>query len=202
MQKRRGVSPRKLLALTFLANLCITAVAFAADKPEHTTTIHFVPEKTSIRWTLADPLHTVRGTFKLKSGVINFNPDDGSADGMIEVDATSGESGNSVRDGRMQKNVLQSDQYQLISFRPTHVTGKPPSSSDQVVLVEGIFRIHGVDHPLQLHVGLHPEGNVVTASAHFVVPYVEWGMKDPSTFILRTGKTVDIDLETTAPQSQ
>src|SRR6185437_10834040 len=31
-------------------------------------------------------------------------------------------------------------------------------------------------------------------TVHFAVPYVKWGMKDPSTFILRVEKAVDIDL--------
>ena len=153
------------------------------------------PANTSIRWMLSAPLHTVHGTFKLKQGVVIFNLADGSADGLIEVDATSGESGNSARDGRMQKDVLESDRYPIVSFRPTRMIGKFPSSGDGEVVVEGVFRIHGVDHRLLLHINFHSEAGAITAKTHFVLPYVAWGMKDPSTFILRVGKTVDVDLE-------
>jgi hypothetical protein len=35
----------------------------------------------------------------------------------------------------------------------------------------------------------------MTATMHFVVPYVQWGMKNPSTLFLRVGDKVNIDLE-------
>jgi hypothetical protein len=36
------------------------------------------------------------------------------------------------------------------------------------------------------------------ATLHFVVPYVEWGMKNPSTFILRVSDKVNITVRTVA----
>jgi polyisoprenoid-binding protein YceI len=139
----------------------------------------------------------VHGTFKLKRGAIDVNLDEGSIDGLIEVDATSGESGDPARDGRMHKSILESDRYPIISFRPTHVIGKVMSSSNEVVTVEGVFRIHGSEHPLQLRINIRPEGNAISLKTHFTVPYVDWGMKDPSIFVLRVNKTVDIDVEAT-----
>jgi polyisoprenoid-binding protein YceI len=159
-----------LLNVTFSV-LCLS-IACATDKNSHKRTVVFQPETTSIRWTLSDPIHTVYGTFKLKRGAVDVNLDDGSADGLIEVDATSGESGNPARDGRMHKSILESDRYPIISFRPTHVIGKVMSSSDEVVTVEGVFRIHGAEHPLQLSINIHPEGNAITLKTHFTVPYV------------------------------
>ena len=34
-----------------------------------------------------------------------------------------------------------------------------------------------------------------TAASHFAVPYVKWGMKNPSTFILRVDQSVDIEVQ-------
>ena len=45
---------------------------------------------------------------------------------------------------------------------------------------------------LVLRFGRQVSNGHVTADVHFVVPYVEWGLKDPSTFILRVSKKVDI----------
>lgn len=192
----------KQLACGFFAVLLCASPGLAADKEGRQVTVTLQPANTTIRWTLSAPLHTVHGTFQLKQGVVHFNLADGSADGLIEVDATSGESGDSARDGRMQKDVLESDRYPLVSFRPTKVIGKIPSLGDGEVVVEGVFRIHGTDHPMQLNINLHSEAGKMTATTHFVVPYVTWGLKDPSTFILRVSKTVDVEVQATASESQ
>jgi hypothetical protein len=75
-------------------------------------------------------------------------------------------------------------------------------SGDEVVTVEGAFRIHGAEHHLQLRIHIHPEGNAITLKTQFTVPYVDWGMKDPSIFVLRVNKTVDIEIEATASANE
>jgi polyisoprenoid-binding protein YceI len=179
--------------LTFYL-LCGSMVA-ATEKNSHQRTFVFKPATTSIHWTLGGTLHTVHGTFKLKRGTVEVNLDDNSADGLIEIDATSGESGNAARDQRMRQSVLESDRYPIISLRPTHVLGKLASSSNEVITVEGVFRIHGTEHPIQLRIDLHPEGEAITLKTHFTVPYVDWGMKDPSILFFRVDKTVNIDID-------
>src|SRR6516164_5489716 len=80
------------------------------------------PATTHIDWTLGDVLHTVQGTFQLKSGTIVFDQKTGEASGQIVVDATSGNSGNGTRDSKMKKEILETARYPDIVFVPRHVS--------------------------------------------------------------------------------
>jgi polyisoprenoid-binding protein YceI len=156
--------------------------------------VRFDPAQTKVTFTLDDVLHTVRGTFKLKQGELRFDRQTGAASGALVIDATSGDSDSKARDKKMNKDILQSDRFSEITFIPQKVVGPVPTSGAGQVQVAGIFRIHGADHPLTLTVALQTMGTSIDAKTTFDVPYVEWGIKDPSTFILRVGKSVKIDL--------
>ena len=160
--------------------------------------ISFDPANTSIHWTLRAVLHTVHGSFKLKSGSVHLDLNTGEVTGSLVVDATSGESGNSARDQKMHQSVLESSQYRKITFRPTHLNGTFQPNQAQTVTLDGVLNLHGKDHPMQLTVNLHPTSNAMSVATHFDVPYVQWGLKDPSTFALRVSKDVSVDIEATA----
>ena len=152
------------------------------------------PAQTEIHWKLSG-LHPVHGTFKLKSGEFLFNPKTGVAEGEILVDATTGESGNAARDKRMQDEVLESNRYPAIFFHPTEIKGPfKAGEGTQDLTGEGTFNIHGADHPLKLPLKVQISADTVTATTRFTVPYVEWGMKNPSRFLLRVGKQVEIEV--------
>lgn len=182
---------RSILVVLLLKLLFFSQAATAADYH-----LELAPDNTKINWTLGDVLHTVHGTFKLKRGDIHFDPESGKASGEVVVDATSGESGNSARDSRMHKNVLESAKYPEVSFAPDRMEGKIEATGKSNVKLHGIFRIHGAAHELTVPVEVTVKENQFAANIKFDVPYVAWGMKDPSTFILKCGKTVAIELRT------
>lgn len=154
------------------------------------------PATTKVQWTLGDVLHTVKGTFRLKKGDLWFDPETAKAGGLLVVDATSGESGSGARDGRMHKNVLESAKYPEITFAPDRVDGKVATSGDSEVQLHGTFTIHGAAHEITMKAKTHRDGQKLTATLAFNVPYVKWGMKDPSTFVLKVKDFVEIDVET------
>lgn len=151
------------------------------------------PAQTSVKFTLGDVLHTVHGTFKLKHGDLQIAPT-GKMSGEIVVDAKSGDSGSGMRDHKMNKEVLESDRYSEISFRPDRVEGSVASSGKSAVTVHGIFNIHGVDREISVPAEVEMSADRWTATVHFTVPYQKWGMKNPSTLFLRVNDSVEIDL--------
>ena len=177
--------------LRFLCGILLFTAAATAEE----TVVEFDPGRTKVEFTLADVLHTVKGTFKLKTGKIHFDPSTGAAGGSLIIDARSGDSGSSARDSRMHKNILESQKYPEITFTVRRVNGRVAAEGDSQVEVEGTFNIHGADHPLKLVAKVGVKDAQITASMHFVVPYAQWGMKNPSTFILRVSDKVDIDIQ-------
>jgi hypothetical protein len=79
------------------------------------------------------------------------------------------------------------------------VEGKLAPEGVSQFQVRGRFTIHGATHEISLPVEVRVAGGRMTATARFPVPYVEWGMKDPSTLFLRVDKKVNLVIESTAP---
>jgi polyisoprenoid-binding protein YceI len=92
----------------FCYALCVTfaALSLARAGQVQEFVVQLNPAQTKIEFTLGSTLHTVEGTFKLKSGTIRFDPTSGKIGGSIIVDATSGESGNAGRDRKMHREIL------------------------------------------------------------------------------------------------
>src|SRR5579862_963424 len=149
--------------------------------------------QTKVEFTLNDVLHTVHGNFHLKSGSIRFDPATGAASGALVVDAASGESGSGGRDKRMHKNILESAVFPEITFTPDHFEGRLAPEGDSEIELHGMFGMHGATHELVLKTKVSVAGDQVTAATQFEVPYVQWGLKNPSTLFLRVGDKVNIN---------
>ena len=176
-----------------LAAIVLLAGAFTlAAAPD--AAFQLDPGQTSVNFTLADVLHTVRGSFKLKRGALQFDPGSGKITGEIVVDAASGDSGNNMRDRKMNKEVLESSRYPDIAFRPDRIEGTVASQGKSSVMVHGIFNIHGTDREITVPAQVETSADHWTATVHFTIPYEKWGMKNPSTLFLKVSDSVQIDL--------
>jgi polyisoprenoid-binding protein YceI len=178
--------PRLFLILLALG-LAATLPLAAAER-----TLHLDPAKTEIAFTLGATLHTVEGTARLESGEIRFDPETGEASGRVAVAAASADTGNEGRDRDMHEKVLESARYPEIAFIPAGVAGTFDPGGTSHLTLRGSLEIHGASHPLSLDVEVVADGGRLTARTAFAVPYVEWGMKDPSKFVLRVDKHVDV----------
>ncbi|MGH9715774.1 MAG: YceI family protein [Candidatus Acidiferrales bacterium] len=183
--------------LAFIAVASFFAISPAARAQEYAFT--FDPAATQVDFTLAATLHTVHGTMNLKNGQIRFDPSTGTASGRVIVDATSAETGNKSRDRKMHKQILRSALYPRVVFTARHVSGAIRPTGASHVELSGAFELEGHDHPMTLFVSVTRAGAGarVQATTKFAVPYEQWGLKNPNTFILRVSNHVEMIINAT-----
>jgi polyisoprenoid-binding protein YceI len=175
--------------------VCFVSSLFAVAADAQPITLLCDAEQTTAKFTLGDTLHTVHGAFKMKRCNVYFDPTSGKLDGEIIFDATSGQSGNDRRDRKMHKEVLESARFPEIAFRPDRILGTLGQTGVSSLQVHGMFGIHGAEHEITVPVEVKLETEHWSASAHFPVPYVKWGMKNPSVLFLRVGDSVEIEFQ-------
>jgi polyisoprenoid-binding protein YceI len=182
---------RHLLRIAFaLLALASSAQGVSARADEQRLALD--PAATTIAFTLGATLHSIEGTVRLASGEIRFDPVTGLASGGLEVDARSATTGLESRDRNMHRDVLESEQHPRIVFRAEKLHVVRRDASGAVVELVGQLDLHGQQHPWTLPAKLAFHGDRVAIEANFRVPYVDWGMRDYSTFILRVDRFVDV----------
>jgi polyisoprenoid-binding protein YceI len=187
---RRFSVPFLLAVSAGLATLILAPASLAQE-----SIVQLDPGQTKIEFSLSGNMHTVHGKFALKSSTIRFDPSSGKISGAIVVDATSGDSGNGGRDKKMHREILESAKFSEIVFTPMQMTGAVAAEGASKVEVSGQFRLHGQDHDVTLPVDIKTDGRNLQITTHIEIPYVQWGLKNPSNFFLRVADKVAIDIE-------
>lgn len=175
--------------------LAALALGVAPSLRAQKAVLELDPAQTHIEFTLSAILETVDGTFKLKSGTIQFDPATGKAGGLVVIDVTSGNSSDVNRDRKMHKDILESRKYPEATFTPVRIYGRVEPQEESPVQLNGIFKLHGAEHEITLATTVRIDGDQLTASTHFVIPYVEWGLKNPSSLFHHAGDNVAIDIK-------
>ncbi len=182
---------------TALLHLLVASTLWAGAAPAAGAplTLRLDPRTSSVRFDLDALAHTIHGSLRVVRGEVRFDPETGEAAGEIVLDAKSGETGNSSRDRTMHAEVLESLRYPEIVFSPARIAGRLAVPGESDIELAGAIQIHGASHPVTLKVHAVVTGMAVKATAALRVPYVEWGLEDPSNLILRVAKHVDVRLE-------
>lgn len=152
-------------------------------------------DTTTVTFTLGSTLHTVDGIMHLKEGTIVFDLDSGEASGRVVFDAKLTETGNKKRDKKMHEKVLESGDFPEIVFTPETIEGALNESGGSDLTLGGTVSIHGSDHPGSLKARIEREGSLISATSALTIPYVERGMDDPSAFVFRADKKVEVSLQ-------
>jgi len=180
----------KTIAQTLLIALPLF-FAQGALAQQQTFTVN--PGSSQVAFSLNGSDHGTHGTFHVQAGMVTFDHS-GKISGSVVVAAGSGDSGNKSRDHKMTTDVLDATHFAEITFTPQTYQGTILDSGDSSIQVSGIFTLHGTPHQITVPMQVHIEGSACAAKTHFTIPYVKWGLKDPSILFLKVAKVVDIDL--------
>lgn len=185
----------------------LLSAAPAPPRPQALPATHEIaltldPAQTKLHFSVDSTLHTVHGTFALKSGSLKFDPQTGKASGSIVVNTVSGETGNNSRDQRLHKEILETWKFAEATFRPSQIDGQVSLTAPSDFKVKGIITLHGTDHELVADVHSDFTGDHWKGTAKFDVPYTRWGIKDPSNFLLKVKPVVNVELELAGTKAQ
>ncbi len=150
------------------------------------------PAATEISFTLDATLHTVRGSFALATGEIAFDPDTGAASGEIRIDARSGDTGIDRRDRVMHEEVLDSARHPLLVLRPERVEVSRREADALAGTLFARFEVRGESHPIAIPFTGTRQDERARITAQFDVPWVAWGLPDPSNVLLSVEKMLAV----------
>lgn len=180
-----------------------SSLAQGARTAVQEVTLRIDPAHSKVHYTVDSTLHTVHGTFTLKDGSeLHFDPATGRAGGEVAVYATSGDSGNSSRDERMHKEILETTKYPDFIFRPIQIEGTVAPGGPCDVKLHGVMLIHGGQHEIVALVHAELNGDQWKGTAKFDVPYIQWGIKDPSSWLLKVKPVVQVQVDMIGAQKQ
>ena len=167
----------------------------AAQAASHDVALTLDPAQTKVHFSVDSTLHTVHGTLALKSGSVQFDPQTGKSSGSIVVNAVSCDTGNTSRDQRLHKEILETWKFAEATFRPAQIDGQVSLTAPSDFKLKGIITLHGTDHELVADVHSEFSGDRWKGTAKIDVPYTKWGIKDPSNFFLHVKPVVNVELE-------
>lgn len=179
--------------MKFFAGLALAVLLVPYAFAQHRTFV-VNPDASEVRMTLKTTHEVVNGTFHIQTGTIGFELGAPTMSGSVVVLSGSGNTGNDSRDKKMNKDILKVRQYATVSFEPKSYSGAIALSGDSTIQVSGTFTLLGQPHEITVPMLVHVDGASATAKANFVVPYVQWGLKNPSFLIWKAENDVAIDL--------
>jgi len=172
------------------------ALVAPSSLPAQEAVFELDPAQTQIQFTLPGVIRAAHGSFKLKSGTIRFNPATGKADGSVVVDMTSEESDNISLDRKIQGEVLDTRKYPEAAFIPAQIDGRLEAEGESALQLSGMFKLHAIEHDFMVAITVTRNSDQLTATTHFLIPYVDWGMKNPGGMLLRVGNQVEMNVKT------
>jgi polyisoprenoid-binding protein YceI len=178
-----------LLPVLLLSGFVASAVARAEE-----LTLEIDPAASRIEFGFGATLHDVAGTMQIQGGSIKVDTATGAASGEVAAVATTARTGVERRDRKMHEKILESATFPTIVFKVERIDGPVNRIGNSDLQLHGTLTLHGTSLPASILATARSTGDRVEATGHFTVPYLKYGMPDPSVFLLRVAKQVDVTL--------
>ena len=145
-------------AVTSTETTTATTGAASTDASAEAVVFQIDPSQSEASFTLNEKLmgedKTVVGTTSKVTGVITASPSNPSASqiGIIQIDASDLTTDSNMRNGAIDRFILQTSQYQYITFEPTAIEGLPSEvmgvGTSVPVKVTGNLTIREITQPV------------------------------------------------------
>jgi len=175
--------------------LFLVGLLLAASASAEPLVLELDPNQTRVEFGFGATLHSVSGSLRLEHGRLEIDPVTGAASGEIVLDAKSAKTGVARRDEKMHQEILESATFPKVTYTLERIDGAVHRTGRSEIQLHGTLELHGVRLPAAIVAVATVDGDKVTATGTFTVPYREWGMKDPSVFVLRVEKEVHIQIK-------
>jgi polyisoprenoid-binding protein YceI len=153
------------------------------------------PEKISATFRVRTTVFDIDGVLVMGPGQIRFDSATGAASGQITIDLRGTKTGSRLRDWEMHRRVLETARYPLVVFQLDRMLGTLASSGTSDFVLAGIVTMHGAEHAMVVPVRATVLGDAVSAEALFEIPYVAWGLRDPSLLFLRVAPVAVVSVK-------
>ena len=188
---------RPLLACVLAVAIVLAAGPLPAQAPPapYPQALHLDPERSAVQFGFGATLHSVRGSLPVVSGVLRFDLATGRGTGDVVMDLTNAETGNTRRDRKMHRKILETGRFPRAVFHLERIDGALHRQGTSELQLHGLHDFHGATHRVSLPAVARVQGDRVTADGVLTIPYVQWGLDDPSIFLLRVGKEVKVQIK-------
>jgi polyisoprenoid-binding protein YceI len=186
-----------VLACALAAALApLAAIPLPAQAPPdaYPLELRLDPARSQVRFRFGATLHSVKGSLPVVSGVLRFDLASGRGTGEVVLDLTNAETGNARRDRKMHAKILETGRFPRAVFHLQRIDGALHRQGTSELQLHGLLDLHGATHRIALPAVARVQGDQVTADGVLTIPYVRWGLADPSIFLLRVGKEVEVQI--------
>jgi polyisoprenoid-binding protein YceI len=167
-----------------------------ATAPAQWQTLELDAARSRVDMTFHATMHDVEGTLGPASGRIEFDLATREARGEVVVELTEADTEVRRRDRKMHEKILETERYPRAIFRVERVSGVSELRDGANDLqLDGALELHGVSKPVTVLAHAEVRGAAVDATASARIPYLDWGVRDPSFFVIRVAKEVTVRIQ-------